>query len=376
MGNKKKWQFCNGYVIIQIEGVYPERLATLLKGAGVPLWDLHRLETGGLVCTLPARDFRRLRQLNRRCRCRVHIRKKGGAPFRLKALWRRRVLILGMALTLLAVTWCSHRIWFVEVQGCRRMDQGVLLEALREQGICPGRDVRKLPLSDLADLVAARYEELAFVELHVDGIFLRVRAREDYTVYCDGQALTAEDKVESGIRMEVAQYLPNGVTAPTECVYEVSRLSGQPEFTCVDHRGRPVALTEENGQLTAGINYDELDDETRAYVARVDKCLALYTADDQTFMEMSKYLVKDSEAYKAMRAMESGWFTLHTSYRFANMVVENVQFYGDSVMSCDVSLTFIIVAKKDNSEKSYDSHYTFYFQKKGDKWLLYNYVTI
>ena len=204
----------------------------------------------------------------------------------------------------------------------------------------------------------------------------RVRAREDYTVYCDGQALTAEDKVESGIRMEVAQYLPNGVTAPTECVYEVSRLSGQPEFTCVDHRGRPVALTEENGQLTAGINYDELDDETRAYVARVDKCLALYTADDQTFMEMSKYLVKDSEAYKAMRAMESGWFTLHTSYRFANMVVENVQFYGDSVMSCDVSLTFIIVAKKDNSEKSYDSHYTFYFQKKGDKWLLYNYVTI
>ena len=193
MGNKKKWQFCNGYVIIQIEGVYPERLATLLKGAGVPLWDLHRLEAGGLVCTLPARDFRRLRRLNRRCRCRVHIRKKGGAPFRLKALWRRRVLILGMALTLLAVTWCSHRIWFVEVQGCRRMDQGVLLEALREQGICPGRDVRKLPLSDLADLVAARYEELAFVELHVDGIFLQVRAREalaegerlDLTVPCD-----------------------------------------------------------------------------------------------------------------------------------------------------------------------------------------------
>ena len=45
----------------------------------------------------------------------------------------------------------------------------------------------------MADFVAAQYEELAFLELHVDGIFLRVRAREalaegerlDQKVLCD-----------------------------------------------------------------------------------------------------------------------------------------------------------------------------------------------
>ena len=57
MGNKKKWHFRNGYVIIQIEGVYPERLATLLEAEGVPLWDLRRLDGRTLICTLPARDF-------------------------------------------------------------------------------------------------------------------------------------------------------------------------------------------------------------------------------------------------------------------------------------------------------------------------------
>ena len=193
MGNKKKWQFLQGYVIIQIEGVYPERLISLLKGEGVPLWDLGRSETGGLVCTLPARDFLRLRRLNRRCRCRVHILRKGGGRYQLRPLWRRRVLILGMAATLLLTYGASRRVWFVEVRGCERMDEAVLLEALREQGICPGRDLRKLPLSDLADYVAAQYEELAFVELHVDGVFLRVRAREalgsgerlDLTQPCD-----------------------------------------------------------------------------------------------------------------------------------------------------------------------------------------------
>ena len=193
MGNKKKWHFRNGYVIIQIEGVYPERLASLLEGEGVPLWDLHRPDGRTLVCTLPARDFPRLHRLNRRCRCRIRIRKKGGLPFRFRCLWRRRVLIVGMAALLLLTYWASRRVWFIEVRGCERMDEAVLLEALREQGICTGRNLRKLPLSDLADFVAARYEELAFVELHVDGIFLRIRAREalaegeqlDQNVPCD-----------------------------------------------------------------------------------------------------------------------------------------------------------------------------------------------
>lgn len=193
MGNKKEWQFCRGYVILQIEGVYPERLLSLLEAQGVPLWNVHRPEAGVLVCTMPARDFPRLHGLNRRCRCRIHIRKKGGGWYRLRRLWRRRVLILGMAALLLLTYWASCRVWFIEVQGCQRMDEAVLLEALGEQGIRIGRDLGKLPLSDLADFVAARYEELAFVELHVDGIFLRIRAREalgpgerlDLTEPCD-----------------------------------------------------------------------------------------------------------------------------------------------------------------------------------------------
>ncbi len=193
MGNKKKWHFLRGYVILQIVGVYPERLASLLEEAGVPLWDIHRPDGRTLVCTMPARDFTKLRRLNRRCRCRVHILKKGGGRYRLRGLRRRKILVLGMACTLVLLNWASHRVWFMEVLDCHRMDESVLVEALREQGVCPGRDLRKLPLSDIADFVAAQYEELAFVELHVDGVFLRVRAREalaegereDQTVPCD-----------------------------------------------------------------------------------------------------------------------------------------------------------------------------------------------
>ena len=178
MTNKKKWLFYKGYVIIQIEGVYPERLASLLESAGVPLWDMHRPDGSILICSMPARDFQRLHRLNRRCRCRVHILKKAGGLYLLRRLRRRRALVLGMGCTLLLALWASHRIWFVDIRDCRRMDEAVLRQALYEQGLQPGRDVRGLVLSDLGDYIAAQYDELAFLELHVDGVFLRVRARE------------------------------------------------------------------------------------------------------------------------------------------------------------------------------------------------------
>ena len=178
MWSKKKWHFQKGYVIIKIEGVYPERLTSLLERDGVPLLDLRRIDDRVLVCTLPARDFCRIHRLNRRCRCRVHILEKGGGRFLLRPLWRRRVLILGMACTLASTIWASHRVWFVDIRDCERMDEAVLRQALWEQGIRPGRDLSQLILSDIADFVAAQYEELAFVELHVDGVILHVRARE------------------------------------------------------------------------------------------------------------------------------------------------------------------------------------------------------
>ena len=73
----------------------------IARRLGVPLRDLGRTDEGALVCTLPARDFRRLHRLNRRCRCRIRIRSKGGLPRFLGCLWRRRIPVLGMAATVL-----------------------------------------------------------------------------------------------------------------------------------------------------------------------------------------------------------------------------------------------------------------------------------
>ncbi len=247
MGNKKKWLFYKGYVIIQIEGVYPERLVSLLEGEGVLVWDLRRIDRRTLVLTMAAGDLRRLHRLHRRCRCRVRILKKGGGPFRLKGLWKRRLLILGMGCTLALALWASRRVWFVEIKGCERMDEAVLRQALQEQGLYPGQDLHGLILSDVGDFVAARYDELAFVELHVDGIFLRVRAREamaegerlDLTVPCDVistregivtkvSVYGGRAQVKVGDRVKKGQLLISGqVTARDESMTYVTHAYGE-----------------------------------------------------------------------------------------------------------------------------------------------------
>ena len=242
------WHFPKGYVIIQIEGVYPERLASLLQQAGVPTWDICRPAPGGLQLSLPAAAFSRLHGLNRRCRCRIRIREKRGGRRLIRALWARRVLLLGMVFTVLLALWASHRVWFIDLKDCGRMDEAVLLEALFDQGVRPGRNLKRLPLAQIADFVAARYEELAFLELHVDGVILRVRAKEalmegdrlDLSQPCDVVAAKAavvtsvtcyagRPRVKAGERVEPGQLLLSGavtardgsMTYPTHAYGEV-----------------------------------------------------------------------------------------------------------------------------------------------------------
>lgn len=171
------WHFLLGYVILQIEGVYPERLLGLLRQQGVALWDVYR-DGESLTCSLLSRDFRRLHALNRRCRCRIHIKGKRGGVFLVRRLLKRWVLLVGMCLTLLVFCWASRRIWLLDIEGCRQMDGAVLRQALYDQGLFPGARADRLYLMDIGSDIAARYEELSFVSLHVDGIVLRVKVRE------------------------------------------------------------------------------------------------------------------------------------------------------------------------------------------------------
>lgn len=265
------WHFIKGYVILKVEGVYLERLLNLLRVERIPLWGVRRRGDRSMEMRLYRRDFVKLLPLRRQCRCRVRILKKCGLPVLLKSLSKRRTLLFGTAVLLTLLTLGTRRIWFVEVQGCTHMDKDVLLTALMQEGVGVGRDIRSLILSDIGRRVEALYDEIAFLGLEREGVFLKVTVWEargdgahlDYGVPCHVVAeksgivtrLTVyrgEARVKVGDRVEKGDILISGlVTARDESLTYLTHAMGE-IYVARAYEGEAVAPVYETEEVETG----------------------------------------------------------------------------------------------------------------------------
>ena len=199
------WHFIQGYVIIQIEGLYPERLLNGLRSKGVPLWGIERTGPHTLKLSMPAAAFRLLAPLNRRCKCRIRILSKRGLRYAFRALLKRRLLLFGTLLLLLLPFFFCKRVLFISVTGCEKMDEAVLLERLDSMGVGFMKKAGEQVLSDVGSYAAAQYDEIAFLGLHVNGVFLRVdvvesvedQGREDLSFPCE--VVAVKDGIVTGV---------------------------------------------------------------------------------------------------------------------------------------------------------------------------------
>ncbi|MDO4572104.1 MAG: sporulation protein YqfD [Clostridia bacterium] len=172
------WQLAKACVIIRIKGRNAERLLNALRGAGIPLRRVMRLSQDELRLSMDAKDFKRIRRHAGKLHCRVHIESRGGAPFRLMRLFRRRALWIGLLAGFCAMAAASTRVWFISVEGNRRVAETTIRRALEAQGIRAGAARPDSDFDALADALAAYDERIAWIGLDLDGVRLRVEVVE------------------------------------------------------------------------------------------------------------------------------------------------------------------------------------------------------
>ncbi len=248
------WRFIGGYVIIQIEGLSLERFLNAMLSAGTPVWALERTGRTCVRLRIKRKDFFRLIPIRRRYRCRVHVLEKRGLPFLWGALWRRKVLLFGSVALAAGFAFLSTRVLFVRVTGCERMEEDLLMSALAEKGVTPFMPWRGVDYVRIANDTAALFDEIAWLGLHRDGVFLTVEVREsiplpeieDYSVPCDVVATKA------GVVVDITVLRGKAAVRPGDRVVDGQVLiSGT-----VQYKDTPPYLTRARGTVSAAIVYD------------------------------------------------------------------------------------------------------------------------
>ena len=217
-----------GWVRVEAEGGYPERLLNAVTAAHIAVWGVRR-HGESLRFSCLAGDYRALRPLARKACVRMRLRHKHGLPFWRHRYRHRRGLLIGLALYIAVLAWLSPRIWVIEVAGNTATPTAAILAAARERGVYIGArmdriDVKGLQIGGTKDMptvsfitvnpshnvarieVTEREESPPSLDLTQpsdmvalrDGRILRMEVYSGQKLVMEGEAVTAGTRLVSG----------------------------------------------------------------------------------------------------------------------------------------------------------------------------------
>lgn len=166
-----------GWVRVETEGGYPERLLNALTAERIAVWGIRRHgECMRFSCL--AGDYRALRPLARRACVRMRMRQKHGFPFWWHRYRYRRGLLVGLALYVAVLAWLSPRIWVVEVTGNSDTPIADVLAVAKQRGVelgsrMDGVDVKGLQIGGTTDMPT-----LSFITVNPSHCVARIEVTE------------------------------------------------------------------------------------------------------------------------------------------------------------------------------------------------------
>ena len=166
-----------GWVQVQTEGGYPERLLNDMAASGVEVWRVNRCgEKMHFSCR--AGEYRRLYPMARRACLRMRIEQKYGFPFWCRRYRHRKGLWVAAVLYVAILLMLSPRIWVIEVEGNTSTSTEAVLELAAEYGVRIGARTDQLDIKGLQFHGPDRLTTVSFVTVNPSHSVARIQVTE------------------------------------------------------------------------------------------------------------------------------------------------------------------------------------------------------
>lgn len=124
-----------GYVNITVEGYFIERFINICKNKNILLWNMKRKKSSYLYANIAMKDFKQLKEIARKTKCRIKIENKKGLPYLLHRYKKRKIFAIFLVLIVGLIFGLSNFIWNVEVVGNSSIPTEEILSSLERDGL-------------------------------------------------------------------------------------------------------------------------------------------------------------------------------------------------------------------------------------------------
>lgn len=178
MGIKNKVKSLVGVVSVQVEGFFTERFINLCKFNNITIWDIKNIVNGVVRFNINISDFKKLRKIAKKTKCKVTIKdKKGIYFFAFKYRKRKIMLVLILAILIIVCTF-SNFIWNVKVIGNQKISSELILEQFCENGLYVGTFKLGLDKSNIISKVRTQNSDIAWLGVDISGTTAYIKVIE------------------------------------------------------------------------------------------------------------------------------------------------------------------------------------------------------
>lgn len=158
-----------GYVNISVEGYYLERFINTCLAKGILIWNIKREKSTYMRVNVGIQDFKRLKEVSKKTRCKMKIERKKGVPFLLNRYRKRKLFAILLIVIAVSMYATSKFVWNIEIEGLEDINKEEIINNLAECGLKVGTLKNKINSQEIINKIRLERDDIAWMNIDLSG---------------------------------------------------------------------------------------------------------------------------------------------------------------------------------------------------------------
>lgn len=158
-----------GFVNITVEGFFVERFINNCINNKVFLWSIKRINSTLVTANIGIAEFKKIRTIARKTKCKVYINSKKGLPIFLNRYRKRKLLLLILIPIFFCVLITSTYIWNIEILGIENIEENEILSQLANEGIDIGKKKSNIDTKTVINNIRLKRSDISWMSIDMKG---------------------------------------------------------------------------------------------------------------------------------------------------------------------------------------------------------------
>ena len=169
MKSNKILEYVSGYVNIVIEGYYIEQFINICNNKQIDLWNIKEENSIKVYASVCITDFKKLKQICKKTKCKIKIQSKKGLPFVIKKYKKRKFFFIFLLLIILTIIILSNFIWNIEIESDADIPKEEILELAQSEGLEIGKRKGAIDTKAVINKIRLERDDISWVGIEIDG---------------------------------------------------------------------------------------------------------------------------------------------------------------------------------------------------------------